>query len=160
MGAWGSGIVSETSETVTTCSQIAGIVLYNNDGHIGPFIGATLTDDTLPKCPSSYEGLNFDLSKFYFRMGGVPVITESIPKINSDLGDKFYHFGRGGDSGSPILVPCDGGWCYATHISKGFHPNAELFNELIAFIDAKAVASGAIPSATNYTVTVAQPPTA
>jgi hypothetical protein len=158
MGAWGKGIVSETSETFTVCPQFAGILLNNNDGHLTPCIAARQFDETIQKGAFTYQGLNFDRSKLYSAIGDQSTTIKSFP--SSSVGDKFYHDTRAGDSGSPFLVPCLGGWCYASHFSTNNHPTSSLFNDLIAFIDARAIASGVLPSATGYTVTVAQPPTA
>jgi len=152
MGAWGKGIVSETSETFTVCPQLAGILLTNNDGHLLPCIVAQQNDETFPKSAFTYQGLNFDRSKLYSAIGNRSSTIKSFPDDN--VGDKFYHDVRGGDSGSPFLVPCLGGWCYASHLSNSNQPSSSLFNDLIAFIDARA------GIATGYTVTVAQPPTA
>lgn len=152
MGAWGKGVVSETSETFTFCKQLAGITLTNNDGHLQPFLIADHFDETVQKNGFTYQGLEFDRSKV-FSFGGVSTRTTIKNWPSAAPGDKFYHNLRGGDSGSPCLVPCNGGWCYASHISTGNHPTAAFYNDLIEFIDARAGVS------TGHTVTEASAPT-
>jgi len=152
IGNWGRGIVGTTADTYTQCDQIAGFCLRNNDGHIVPFMTAWWFDQVIPLSPFTYEGINFHKGRIKGIGGGGN--TTSIPAWPSqEPTDKFYHNRRGGDSGSPYIVPCAEGWCYSGHDSTNCHPDPELFNELIDLIDTRQGIS------TGYEVAVATDPT-
>ena len=151
IGSWATGVRSETSNAFVFCDQIAGFVLWNNDGHIGPFLLGHTEDVTMQKSPQTYEGISLDRSRVKGAVGSLN--TSSIVSWPHGAGQKFNHDMRGGDSGSPCVVPCAEGWAYSGHISTGYHPDPDLFNELIALIDSRHGIS------TGYTVTVAADPT-
>lgn len=154
-GAWASPIVSETAENFTFCRQMAGFILYNNDGHMVPFICADSTDYTYSNYFFTHEGINFDISRVVSNIGYGNPTNINLWKEPG----KFDHIIRGGDSGSPAIIPCAEGWCYSSHVSQSYHPEPDLFNELIDLIDTRAVLAGDLNAPTNHTVTVATDPT-
>lgn len=151
VGDWATGYISSTTDTVTKCPQIAGFTLMNNNGHIAPFLIAPTSDVTSGFPPFTYQGIDFSFRKL---LGAAEVGTSTtIKSWPAGVGQKFYHNLRGGDSGSPCVVPCSGGWAYSGHISSNYHPTPALFNQLISLIDTRYGVS------TGYTVTVAADPT-
>lgn len=157
-GTWSRGIYNITSNSFDRCMQACGFALLNNDGHLNPFSVVELQDSPVSKSPVVFEGINIDLSK----TNGIAQITsDGLEDWDaSDNTGKFHHHLRGGDSGSPCVIPVSGGWAFSGHISRNKQPDPDLFNELIDLIDTRAVAANEMLSPTGYTVTVAPDPTA
>lgn len=153
-GDWARGIVSVDADEFTYCQQVWGFALLNNDGHLNPFCIADLSDSTLSRSTTSYRGLTFD--DYKVRGVAAHIAGNEMEDWGAEVGSPFYHVLRGGDSGSPCVVPCaeEVGWCFSGHLSRNQQPNKALFDQIIALADSDAGIS------TGYTVTEATDPTA
>lgn len=158
VGDWARGIVSVNSGSFTRCLQAWGFVLFNNDGHLNPFCAAELEDTVIQRQASTYEGISLDAYRVQGLVG--PPAVNGMEDWNPGEGSKFQHVTRGGDSGSPAVIPVAGGWAFCGHVSTNRQPNPELFDELIDLIDSRAVAAGELTTPTGHTVAVAPDPTA
>lgn len=152
-GDWALGIISEDSDSIVACPQVAGITLLNNDGHMNPFLRGQNYDTTWSKSAVAVlDGISIDNSRALGNTGysnTTDIAGDWSPAV---VGNPFYHELRGGDSGSPSLIPYADGWAFCGYIS-GRMAEASLLDELIALIDSREGIS------TGYTVTVAPDPT-
>lgn len=155
-GDWCRGIYEVTGTNYKRCQQVWGLCLLNNDGHLNPFCKEELQDETLPLRSFTFEGITFNRHETT-GVAGFSAINGM--ELWSPTSGKFAHNLRGGDSGSPCIIPVADGWAFAGHVSRNIHPSDYNFNDLIALIDARAVAAGEIENPTGYTVTVAPDPT-
>jgi hypothetical protein len=149
----GRGIVASDETTATFCPQVFGFALLNNDGHLNAFASASLADEVrTPYNASTYQGIAFNGLRTIGVIGASAyACSEMEPTWDGSSGSKFYHALRGGDSGSPCIVPVQGGWGFSGVIS-GVMAEPSLMNELIALIDSRHGIS------TGHTVTEATNP--
>lgn len=156
-GDWGRGDYGVTESTWSLCRQVCGLALLNNDGHIQPISHADKYDTTgLSQHPINYEGITLRQSDVFAPFTFGPLHGSTYPFCEDQTLLFGNHNLRGGDSGSPIMIPCAEGWCYGGHteIGTAHFPKPDVLNQLIDLVDTRAGVS------TGYTVTVATDPTA
>lgn len=98
-----------TDSSFIYCPQGFGITLFNNDGHICPLTPIMSSDDSFSGSPLIFDGITaYPID--YARGGGLSSAGYADKPWNVGVGP-FAHNIRGGDSGSPRLVPvADGEW--------------------------------------------------
>lgn len=156
-GDWHYGIqAGGTANDFDALPQYFGIVLWNNDGHLTPFMRVALETDNVTGVTITHAGVSFTPDKVdsinsFYQYG---LKTNSLTTWDyHDVNSVFYHYVRGGDSGSPKLIPVAGGeWALAGIISGNFW-SPSLMNSVIGLLDTSAGVS------TGYTVTIAADPT-
>lgn len=144
-----------TSSVFTACPQGFGIILYNNDGHIRPFIAASTEDTAYSGSSVVCNGVTLTLLDFV-RPSGITGYTLTGYEEWMNLStNPFYHDVRGGDSGSPVLIPvANDKWALAGIISGAMY-SASAMNNLIAWLD-----DDVLGVSTGHTVVEAFDPTA
>lgn len=151
LGEWGRGVFNVTTDGYDYCPQICGLALLNNDGHIQPSVTVSKYDFASNQYPLTYEGIYLSSSDT------ICVHSDSISSgvVVTDDDSIFNHVLRGGDSGSPIVIPCAEGWCYGGHteVTRANFPIPSILNQLIDLVDFRSGVS------TGYTVTAATDPT-
>jgi hypothetical protein len=164
-GEWVLNKLSETADTYTCCPQNFGLVLWGNDGNFSPRASIVVapnprSKDFFPpfKQTGTLQGqvLNGEQVR-RFNPGSTTSSSWSLTgdtELSSDLiGGKFAHNVRGGDSGSPQVLPVANGWALYGLIATWVNCIPSVYNLMIQDIDAKYEIS------TGYTVTVAADPT-
>lgn len=154
VGSWYYNLVG-TKLNYTTFANAFGITSFNQDMHIcpvqfhetSPYTVPDTRLDTIGGVALSGYDFGAGLDRKIFNLEGYDTWEYSIHT------NPFYHNVRNGDSGSPILMPVDGGWALAAIYSSGFWQENGL-NALIKAVDTKYGID------TGYTVTVAPNPIA
>lgn len=143
-----------TDTTFTAFPQGFGMVLFNNDGHIVPWEFAYNTQQSVVDFPTvTVHGINITALNSK-RSAGSSFFNLPGKDWSRAEGTTFYHYVRGGDSGSAVLVPvADDKWALVGIYNGGFF-QAALINSWIAWLDNEVLGIS-----TSHTVTVAPDPT-
>jgi len=156
-GEWFTGVTLSTATELRYSALYAfGLTVWGNDGTWSPGCpGVQINAAYVAYSESANElGLNASAGPFFSPFFGVWSDWDRSDLANLS-GQKFHHVIRGGDSGCPIVRPCDGGWMLTGSAQGDFPLSEPAMNSIIAHVDSLA----SPPANTGYTVTVATDPT-